>query len=242
MNYVRFGSGERTLVIIPGLSVRSVLLSEAEIESAYALFKRDFTVFLFDRRLDMPEGYKIRGMAEDTAAAMKAAGIAQADVFGVSQGGMIAQYIAIDHPELVNRLVLGSTTSRMRGQPAAEAADVRESAYAFLRNLYSDEFMKKAAPVPDPAAIGLTDGELARFAVSVRASEGFDAYGELRKIKCRTLVIGAANDAIVPPEDSAELAAALGCELYMYGAPYGHAVYDEAPDYKDRIYSFLMRD
>ena len=41
---------------------------------------------------------------------------------------------------------------------------------------------------------------------------------------------------------SLDIALALGCELYMYGAPYGHAVYDEAPDYKNRIYSFLMRD
>lgn len=51
-------------------------------------------------------------MASDVAAAMDALGITNADVFGVSQGGMIAQYLAIDRPDLVNKLVLAVTLSK----------------------------------------------------------------------------------------------------------------------------------
>ncbi len=243
MNYIKFGQGGRTLVIIPGLSVKSVLLSEDDIVRAYDPVAKLFTVYLFDRRTDMPKDYKIRDMAADTAAAMKAAGIEKADVFGVSQGGMIAQFIAIDHPELVNSLVLGSTSSRVTSKQEPVPADrLEEKAREFLSALYSDDFIKQAAPGFRPDLIPITDGELRRFAISVTAGEGFNAFDELDRIKCRTLVIGAVCDTIVPPGDCLDIAEKLKCELYMYGAPYGHAVYDEAPDYKDRLIQFLTRE
>ena len=49
MDYIKFGHGSRTLVIIPGLSVQSVLLSADAIEEAYRMFTDDCTVFPFDR-------------------------------------------------------------------------------------------------------------------------------------------------------------------------------------------------
>ena len=51
-------------------------------------------------------------MASDIAATMDILGITNADVFGVSQGGMIAQYLAIDRPDLVRKLVLAVTLSQ----------------------------------------------------------------------------------------------------------------------------------
>ncbi len=50
MDYIRFGSGRKTLVILPGLSVQSVIPAAADIEKQYDLFKKDYTVYLFDRR------------------------------------------------------------------------------------------------------------------------------------------------------------------------------------------------
>lgn len=57
----------------------------------------------------MPEGYTIQEMANDQAMTMKAPGIVKASVLGVSQGGMVSQYLAIDYPEMVERLVLAVT-------------------------------------------------------------------------------------------------------------------------------------
>jgi pimeloyl-ACP methyl ester carboxylesterase len=51
-------------------------------------------------------------MATDQARAMKSLGMAKAVVMGLSQGGMIAQYLAVDYPELVEKLVLAVTASR----------------------------------------------------------------------------------------------------------------------------------
>lgn len=53
---------------------------------------------------------------------MKALGIAKACVMGVSQGGMIAQYLAIDYPDLVDKLVLAVTLSR-QNQAVQNAVD-----------------------------------------------------------------------------------------------------------------------
>ena len=233
--YIRFGHGEKTLVIIPGLSVKSVLLSEEQIVSAYSPFENDYTVYLFDRRLDMPENYTVYGMANDTAAVMTALGLEDVCLFGVSQGGMIAQCIAIEHPALVSKLVLGSTAARAAG--GGIKADARE----FLNALYADEFISKLGIAETLSNVEITDDEEKRFKITSKAADGFDVTDRLSRIKCPTLVIGASNDKIIPPAASAELAELTGGELYMYGAPYGHAVYDEAPDYKARVLEFLER-
>ncbi len=233
--YIRFGHGKKTLVIIPGLSVKSVLLSEEQIVSAYSPFENEYTVYLFDRRLNMPENYTVYGMANDTAAAMTALGLEDVCLFGVSQGGMIAQCIAIEHPALVSKLVLGSTAARVTG--GGIKADARE----FLKALYSDEFISKLGIAEALSNVEITEDEEKKFRITSKAADGFDVTDRLSRIKCPTLVIGASNDGIIPPAASAELAELTGGELYMYGAPYGHAVYDEAPDYKARVLEFLKR-
>ena len=109
MYYVSFGTGERRLVVLPGLSDGLATVKEKALllASPYRKFFRDYTVYMFSRKNDMPEGYSIRDMADDQVRVMKDLGIHQAYILGVSQGGMIAQYMAIDHPEMVKKLILG---------------------------------------------------------------------------------------------------------------------------------------
>ena len=111
MDYVSFGKGERALIIIPGLSVQSVMGSADAIAQAYDLLTEDFTLYVFDRRKDLPSSYSVQDMARDTAAAIKELGLNEVSIFGASQGGMIAMLIAIDNPGLVSKLFLGSTSS-----------------------------------------------------------------------------------------------------------------------------------
>lgn len=51
-------------------------------------------------------------MAQDQNRVMEKLGIQNAYVMGVSQGGMIAQYLAIDYPEMVRKLIIGVSVSR----------------------------------------------------------------------------------------------------------------------------------
>ena len=78
------------------------------------------TVVAFDNRgsgrSDVPDGpYSTELLADDAIAVLDAAGIERAHVYGISLGGMVAQQIALRHPERVDRLVLGATTAGRRG-------------------------------------------------------------------------------------------------------------------------------
>ena len=111
MYYATFGRGKRSLVVLPGLSdglatVKGLALFLAP---PYRIFMKDFTVYMFSRKNKMPEGYSIKDMADDQVLVMQKLGIEKACVLGVSQGGMIAQCIAIYHPEVVERLILAVT-------------------------------------------------------------------------------------------------------------------------------------
>ena len=119
MEYFRFGGGEKTLVILPGLSIQSVMSAAYAVASAYASLAGQYTIYVFDRRSDLPQRYTVRDMAQDTAEAFRALGLRKVCLFGASQGGMIAQVIAVEHPELVGKLVLGSSSPHVRPEQYA---------------------------------------------------------------------------------------------------------------------------
>ena len=114
MDYFRFGKedGEK-LVILPGLSLKSVMGAADAIVGAYALLAQKYDIYMFDRIRIFPEGYDVEAMADDTLAAMKQLDLNQVHLMGVSQGGMMAMMIALKSPETVKSLVLCSTASRI---------------------------------------------------------------------------------------------------------------------------------
>ena len=61
--------------------------------------------------------YTLDDMARDTVGLMDALGIGQAHVVGASMGGMIAQIVAIEHPERVKSLTSIMSTSGDRALP-----------------------------------------------------------------------------------------------------------------------------
>ena len=97
--------------MIPGLgdglkTVKGMALSFALM---YHVLLKNYRVYVFSRRNKLPAGFSTRDMADDIARAMDVLNISQADVIGVSQGGMIAQHLAADHPHKVRKLVLTVT-------------------------------------------------------------------------------------------------------------------------------------
>ena len=94
MEYVRFGYGEKAIIILPGLgeSLRSLKGTALPMSLLYQKLSKGYTVFVLSRISPMPEEYSTCDMANDTATAMSLLGIPRADVVGVSMGGMIAQH------------------------------------------------------------------------------------------------------------------------------------------------------
>ncbi len=251
MAYFTFGEGERSFVILPGIDVKSVLTAAKAVENAYKVFADDYTVYVFDRRSNLPEDYTIRQMADDTAAVMTALGIGDADVFGASQGGMIAMSLAVNHPDAVHALALGSTAAycseKIRATcdtwlGYAKAGDITGLTADFIDRLYSANTIRRYREFLMHMNDAVGEEGLRRFIVLAQSITDFDLRGELKHITCPTLVIGAENDLALGAEESRRIADALGCELYLYGSEYGHCVFDEAPDYKQRLLDFFRRN
>ncbi len=248
MECVVFGEGEKSFVILPGLSIHSVMgLGEAVAES-YSLFTSEYTVYLFDRSKKIEDGTTIQMLASDTASAMKALGIEKADIYGISQGGMIALCLALDYPELCDRVVLSSTLARTNDTfkgviekwiEAAENKDEEGLLLSFIEDVYSEETVSSYGDILLEANRGISGEEYRRFITLAESCLDFDVYDELNDITSPVLVLGAEGDKVVTLKGVEEIADKMNCTLYIYPVGYGHAVYDEAGDIKERILEFL---
>lgn len=252
MEYVSFGRGERTLVVLPGLSdgLTTVKGKALVLWMPYGRFLRDYTVYMFSRKNDMPEGYTIEAMADDQALAMERLGIDRAFVLGVSQGGMIAQCLAIRHPEKVSKLILAVTAPNangvvravisgwidmaLRGDHAALMADTAEKTY-------SDACLRRNRKLL-PLLTRLTRlSDYDRFLKNARAILAFDAREALSKIACPTLIIAGSDDHTVGNDAAPELNRRIAqSELYVYEG-LGHGTFEEANDFYDRILAYCNR-
>ena len=252
MDYFKFGHGKRALVIIPGLSVQSVMGSADIIASSYDAMNDNFTIYVFDRRTDLPDTYTVSDMARDTAQAIATLGLHNVDIFGASQGGMIAMKIAIDHPDLVNKLILGSTSAQIEDEEfagveawigMAREGDAEALYLAFGEALYPQEVYDQSKSLLVDMAHTVTSEELDRFIILAEGMRGFDISGELDSVSCPVLLIGSSDDRVLGAKATDLIAEHLsgkdGFELYMYDG-YGHAAYDTAPDYRDRMAAFLL--
>ena len=253
MDYFCFGSGEAPFVILPGLSVQSVMGAADAVAAEYELLAKDYRIYVFDRRSALPPEYSIRDMAADTAKAMQLLGLRDVCLFGASQGGMIAMVIAAEYPQLVKKLILGSTSSHVREKDykavenwirLAQEKDPEGLYLSFGKAIYPPEVFEQYKGALIAAAGAVTDRDLERFILLAGALRGFDFTAELGKISCPVLAIGVFEDEVLDSDATMEIAENLDWRddfrLYMY-IGYGHAAFDTAPDYRERILAFLRQ-
>lgn len=251
MEYITFGSGEKTAVLIPGLGdgLHTVRGKAVPFAFMYREFAKEYTVYAFSRKNQLKEGYTTRDMARDQKAAMDTLGITKADIIGVSQGGMIAQYIAIDYPEAVNKLVLTVTVPKGNETLEAVVGSWIQLAYEdkyydinvdTAEKMYTEGYLKRHRCMYPLIGRLNTPKNPERFIIMAKACLSHNAYDELDKIKAPTLVIGAEDDRIVTSYGSKVLSEKItGSELYIYEG-YGHGVFEEAKDFNQRVYRFLL--
>ena len=250
MDYIRFGTGGRQLLMLPGLGdgLRTVKGTALPMALLYRKFAKDFTVWAFSRRESQPSGSTTRDMARDVAAAMDALGIEKADVLGVSMGGMIAQHLAADHPEKVGKLILAVTAPRLnpllRSTVEEWSALARKGDHAAfldsnLRLIYSEAYYRRNKwAIPLVGAL-TRPRSYDRFHILAEACLRHDAFDALAEISAPTLVIGGERDMCLGPAPSRELAERIpGAKLKIY-EQWGHGLYEEAPDFNDTVLEFL---
>lgn len=249
LNYIAFGRGQKNLIIIHGLNVRDVKGAGASLALMYRIFAKEYRVYIFDRRTVVKEGLTNWDLAEDIYDAMQVLQISSADIFGVSQGGMIAMALTLEHPNSIKKLVLGVTTSRcnetLRNAAARwvrcaldrDSITINRDTFSLM---YTEKYLKKYQ-IFMPLLVRLVKPkDFGRFAILASALLTFDCYDRLPEISCPVLVLGAEKDLIVTGHASIEIAEKLNCEIHMY-PEYGHAAYEEATDFNRRIYAFLSK-
>ena len=252
MNVISFGKGPRPLVLISGLNLRDVRGADAALGlwALYRGFGKTHTVWCFDRREDLPAKFSLERIADDIAAGMDCLGLCGADVLGVSQGGMIAQYLAIRRSDLVRRMVLGVTLSRPNETMTsritswcdyARRGGLTRIAEEYMRSNYSPGYLKKYGPFLPLLIRVMKTMPPDRFITLAETCLGCDTYDRLGEIRCPVLVLGGAQDRIVTAEGSREIAGRLGCELHIYDDGF-HSVYEEqAQDFNRRVKEFFSR-
>ena len=129
---ISFGTGERPLVMLPGLRLSGIRGGAGAVSWYYRRFARAFTVYLIDRRDPVLPGCTIHDLADDTAAAMHQLDLRDVCLYGASQGGMIAQDLTISFPSWspASRSPsprAGRTPSSRRSSPAGSGSPGRRA-------------------------------------------------------------------------------------------------------------------
>jgi len=252
MEYVRFGTGEKTMILLPGLGdgLRTMKGTALPMGVMYRKWAEDYTVYSFSRRNELKEGTGTRDMARDQAMAMDILGIKEADVVGVSMGGMIAQFLAADYPEKVGKLVLVVTCARpneilenavTQWMDQARQDDHTALMDSNIRLIYSDAYYQKNKKLIPVMGRLTKPRSYDRFLIQAQACREHNSYHVLETIAAPTLVLGGEQDNCLGGEASQEIAGRIpGAELKMY-AQWGHGLYDEAEDFQDTVLEFLRR-
>ena len=252
MYYVAFGEGEKTLIVLPGLSdgLWTVKGKAWLLAGSYKHFFKDYTVYMFSRKNDLPENYSIKEMADDQALAMKNLGIEKAMVMGVSQGGMVAQYLAANHSSLVEKLILvvtapyandtiktvvtkwiDMTTNDTHTNLMLDTAD----------KVYTKEFRDKNKKYLSLLA-GLTKpASYDRFCINAYAILNFDARNELAKIKCPTYIMSGDCDNTVGNDAPYELKEGIENSELLIFKGLGHGLFEEDKKFYDKVLEFCNR-
>ena len=252
--YAETGSGE-PLVLVMGFGGDH--LSWGFQLSALSVQHR---VVTFDNRgsgrSDVPDiPYTTQMMADDTVALMDRLGIERAHVLGVSLGGMIAQEIALGHPERVRSLQLHCTAARpdgymlallenlrmVRGKAGAEIAQRAMALWLFSPSTFNEraEFVDMLLYAASSQARPQSDVGFARQGDAVMSH---DALARLGGITCPTLVAVGEEDQLAPLRFSREIAGAIAHAEFRTIPGAGHVYFWEKPaEFNNLVLTFLSK-
>ncbi len=248
--YESHGTGENLLLISP-LGADSSFWSRQTQELA-----KHFRVITFDSRgagfsSSCDQNCSTQQAAEDAAALLKHLGVRRTHVVGLALGGLIAQVLGANHPELVDHLVLASSYAKADGpmcelirrwQTIAVTQGMEELFDACLPYLFSTDYVAD------------TNGELDQlrtfFHLNLQDSQSFvyqsdsgirhDSTLRLAAIRCPTLVLHGEEDRVVSRTLAVELAAGIrDCKLALIkGAPHFMS-WENSAAFSQEIVQFL---
>lgn len=201
--YLKLGQGP-PLVLASGLSPEHANPTGVRRRMSLswtAPFAEHFTVYLVNRKAGLAPGATMADIAADYAGAIEQDIGRPVMLHGTSTGGSVALQLAIDHPELVQSLVLGASACRLSPHGRQVMAEVAHLTQEGDGRRASALLMETLVPGPLAyAARGLGwlagGGFAARsdMLLTIAAEDSFDAEPELTRVQAPTLVLGGTAD------------------------------------------------
>ncbi|MFI7539720.1 alpha/beta fold hydrolase [Actinoplanes sp. NPDC049599] len=210
--YRAAGTGP-AVVVFPGIEGDNADSSGRSRRRNLRVFRRlsrHFTVYVVNPKPGLAPGSTLSDLAGHYAEAIRREFDEPVHLIGVSTGGSIAQAFAVDHPHLLNRLVLLCSACRLSpygrqvqrrladliraGRPrAAWAATGPALAATTIGGALFTMLMWLAGGRMNPA-------DPADLLITIAAEDIFDAAPDLPRVLAPTLVVGGARDRFYSPE------------------------------------------
>jgi pimeloyl-ACP methyl ester carboxylesterase len=220
---------------------------------------RRFQVITIDNRgigaSDTPPGhYSTRAMADDVLAVLDDAGIQRASLVGTSLGGMIAQELALAHPERVDKLVLVATIPggpRSRPMPLptylfawAPFMTSQAKLQQFVHATLAPQTLRRRPKVARRLAARKLAHPQSQHAWRAQTEAGmlFNPLGRQRRITQPTLVVQGTADQVVHPGNAEVLAGLVPDARLQRFDGAGHLLYWEQPKRFVRIVTDFLTD
>jgi 3-oxoadipate enol-lactonase len=243
LNYERAGEGE-PLLLIQGMTANHLAWGRP----FSSLLEQSFDVIVFDNRgmgLSSPatEVFSIAEMAADTAALLETLEIESAHVLGISMGGMIAQELALAHPERLRSLTIGCSYCGGPGSQLMDPADFQGLVEA-MSSGDQDRVFRAMYELNLSPGFRADEGRLAEFAAMAaalpapRQTIGFqlqaitahDTSARLPGLSIPTLVVHGTLDRVLGYPNGPLIASLIpGARLETYEDA-GHLFWWEQPE------------
>ncbi|HEV2062508.1 MAG TPA: alpha/beta fold hydrolase [Solirubrobacteraceae bacterium] len=241
--YERRGRGE-PMLLIQGMSGTHLAWGDPFLDA----LAEDFEVIAYDHRgvgrsSRVDEGFTLEQLAEDAARLLDATGIERAHVTGISMGGMVAQDLALGHPDRIRTLVLGCSYAGGEGSALTPPGTFERLAEAWqsgdreraLRTGWeinvSEQFASREGEYEKWREMALTlRVPLAIIRLQLQAIAQHDTSARLGEISAPTLVIHGTDDQMLPAANSRVIADAIpGARLEELDGV-GHLFWWEQPE------------
>lgn len=257
LTYARIGHKDNILIDIEALSFTHVPPSGfrlKEFKRSAQHFLDDYTVYLIGRKPNVPEDYSFTDVAADYATMILREFNGPVDIMGTSTGGQIAHYLAADHPDVVQKLVIISAAFRLSEKGAEIEARVAgyfkqgrygKSFTTLLDMIWTNRILKRIAKSLTRLVGKRVVGDVKYpndLLTEIRGDCEMNFKDRLKEIKAPTLVLIGENDIAYAAEDARTTAECIpNAELILYeGQGHGLTMSNGKQVYKD-VMGFLKK-
>jgi 3-oxoadipate enol-lactonase len=241
--------GSRVMLLLHGLGVNSrswLLQIPAFTGAGYRILAPDLPGFgqsCKTRFSSIPQ------IASEVETLLQSSQVTDAIVCGISMGGILALQLTLDHPDMVNRLILVNSMAKLSiGNPLlwpyflwryllVQTRGLEDQAEVVANRLFpqpEDSLYRQAAME------SIMEADLESYKSAMKSIARFNVQKRLPEIQCPTLVITGENDTTIPAKYQRRMAERIPDASHIVIKNAGHAVTIDQPDlFNSSVLEFL---